>query len=180
MDTWMSSYPFSDPISGKSNQKNLGTIRSSNLCTEIMEYSSPDETAMCNLASVALSSFIWGKGMIFRSCMMSPRHSVLEACHSNICYCQIGIWCSGSHWHVYGPVKLVHVRPWSFLSYSLALLLLSLAGQRSGNSRNQTWQGCHWHDKRINKDNATDVINCLPGVTRGSIRMIPHARRGLI
>ena len=43
---------------GKSNQKNLGTIRSSNLCTEIIEYSSPDETAVCNLASLALPTFI--------------------------------------------------------------------------------------------------------------------------
>ena len=42
----------------KSNQKNLGTIKSSNLCTEIIEYSSPDETAVCNLASLALPSFI--------------------------------------------------------------------------------------------------------------------------
>lgn len=42
----------------KSNQKNLGTIKSSNLCTEIIEYSAPDETAVCNLASIALPSFI--------------------------------------------------------------------------------------------------------------------------
>jgi ribonucleoside-diphosphate reductase subunit M1 len=44
--------------SGKSNQQNLGTIKSSNLCTEIIEYSSPDETAVCNLASLALPTFI--------------------------------------------------------------------------------------------------------------------------
>jgi ribonucleoside-diphosphate reductase subunit M1 len=43
---------------GKSNQKNLGTIKSSNLCTEIIEYSSPEETAVCNLASLALPSFV--------------------------------------------------------------------------------------------------------------------------
>ena len=42
----------------KSNQKNLGTIKSSNLCTEIVEYSSPDETAVCNLASIALPTFV--------------------------------------------------------------------------------------------------------------------------
>ena len=42
----------------KSNQKNLGTIRSSNLCTEIMEYTSPDEVAVCNLASIALPMFV--------------------------------------------------------------------------------------------------------------------------
>jgi ribonucleoside-diphosphate reductase subunit M1 len=42
----------------KSNQQNLGTIKSSNLCTEIIEYSAPDETAVCNLASLALPSFV--------------------------------------------------------------------------------------------------------------------------
>lgn len=42
----------------KSNQQNLGTIKSSNLCTEIIEYSSPEETAVCNLASLALPTFI--------------------------------------------------------------------------------------------------------------------------
>jgi ribonucleotide reductase alpha subunit len=45
-------------FTGKSNQKNLGTIKSSNLCTEIMEYSAPDEVAVCNLASIALPSFV--------------------------------------------------------------------------------------------------------------------------
>ena len=45
-------------ILDKSNQKNLGTIKSSNLCTEIIEYSAPDETAVCNLASLALPTFI--------------------------------------------------------------------------------------------------------------------------
>jgi ribonucleoside-diphosphate reductase subunit M1 len=43
---------------GKSNQKNLGTIKNSNLCTEIIEYSAPDEVAVCNLASIALPTFI--------------------------------------------------------------------------------------------------------------------------
>lgn len=46
------------PTIAKSNQQNLGTIKSSNLCTEIIEYSSPDETAVCNLASIALPSFV--------------------------------------------------------------------------------------------------------------------------
>ena len=49
---------YKDAANRKSNQKNLGTIRSSNLCTEIMEYTSPDEVAVCNLASIALSMFI--------------------------------------------------------------------------------------------------------------------------
>ena len=49
---------YKDAANNKSNQKNLGTIRSSNLCTEIMEYTSPDEVAVCNLASIALPMFI--------------------------------------------------------------------------------------------------------------------------
>lgn len=46
---------FKDHCNNKSNQKNLGTIKSSNLCTEIVEYTSPDEIAVCNLASISLS-----------------------------------------------------------------------------------------------------------------------------
>lgn len=49
---------YKDHANSKSNQKNLGTIKSSNLCTEIIEYSSPDETAVCNLASIALPRFL--------------------------------------------------------------------------------------------------------------------------
>lgn len=49
---------FKDHANNKSNQKNLGTIKSSNLCTEIMEYTSKDEVAVCNLASIALPKFI--------------------------------------------------------------------------------------------------------------------------
>merc|ERR1719327_1534144 len=49
---------YKDHCNGKSNQKNLGTIRCSNLCTEIVEYTSPDEVAVCNLASVALPAFV--------------------------------------------------------------------------------------------------------------------------
>lgn len=49
---------YKDAANGKSNQKNLGTIKSSNLCTEIIEYTAPDEVAVCNLASIALPKFI--------------------------------------------------------------------------------------------------------------------------
>ncbi|MBK8490208.1 MAG: ribonucleoside-diphosphate reductase subunit alpha [Saprospirales bacterium] len=49
---------YKDAANRKSNQKNLGTIRSSNLCTEIMEYTSPDEVAVCNLASISLPKFV--------------------------------------------------------------------------------------------------------------------------
>ena len=49
---------YKDAANAKSNQQNLGTIKSSNLCTEIMEYSSPDETAVCNLGSLSLPKFV--------------------------------------------------------------------------------------------------------------------------
>ena len=49
---------YKDPANYKSNQQNLGTIKSSNLCTEILEYSSPTEQAVCNLASIALPKYI--------------------------------------------------------------------------------------------------------------------------
>jgi len=54
---------FKDAANKKSNQKNLGTIKSSNLCTEIMEYTSPDEVAVCNLASIALPMYVTQDGM---------------------------------------------------------------------------------------------------------------------
>ncbi len=53
---------YKDACNKKSNQKNLGTIRSSNLCTEIIEYTAPDEVAVCNLASLALSKYVNGVG----------------------------------------------------------------------------------------------------------------------
>jgi ribonucleoside-diphosphate reductase alpha chain len=49
---------YKDACNEKSNQKNLGTIKSSNLCTEILEYTSPDEVAVCNLASLALPRYV--------------------------------------------------------------------------------------------------------------------------
>ncbi len=53
---------YKDHANKKSNQKNLGTIKSSNLCTEIIEYTSPDEVAVCNLASLALPKFVTEDG----------------------------------------------------------------------------------------------------------------------
>ncbi|THU56379.1 hypothetical protein C4D60_Mb11t16650 [Musa balbisiana] len=58
---------FKDTCNRKSNQQNLGTIKSSNLCTEIIEYTSPTETAVCNLASIALSRFVREKGVPIES-----------------------------------------------------------------------------------------------------------------
>ena len=56
---------YKDPANKKSNQQNLGTIKSSNLCTEIIEFSSPEETAVCNLASIALPAFVVEKTFQF-------------------------------------------------------------------------------------------------------------------
>jgi len=53
---------YKDSANRKSNQKNLGTIKSSNLCTEIIEYTSKDEVAVCNLASIALPKFVTPEG----------------------------------------------------------------------------------------------------------------------
>ena len=53
---------YKDAANGKSNQQNLGTIRSSNLCTEIIEYTAKDEVAVCNLASIALPKFVTEDG----------------------------------------------------------------------------------------------------------------------
>jgi ribonucleoside-diphosphate reductase alpha subunit len=53
---------YKDAANKKSNQKHLGTIKSSNLCTEIIEYTSPDEVAVCNLASIALPKFVTEDG----------------------------------------------------------------------------------------------------------------------
>ena len=56
---------YKDAANKKSNQKNLGTIKSSNLCTEIMEYSDAEETAVCNLASIALPAFVNAETKLF-------------------------------------------------------------------------------------------------------------------
>jgi len=56
---------YKDAANLKSNQQNLGTIKSSNLCTEILEYTAPDETAVCNLGSIALPKFVDADEKIF-------------------------------------------------------------------------------------------------------------------
>lgn len=58
---------YKDTCNRKSNQQNLGTIKSSNLCTEIIEYASPTETAVCNLASIALPRYVREKGVPMES-----------------------------------------------------------------------------------------------------------------
>ncbi len=64
IETSMPYLMYKDAANRKSNQQNLGTIKSSNLCTEIIEYTSPDEIAVCNLASVSLPAFITSEGSI--------------------------------------------------------------------------------------------------------------------
>jgi ribonucleotide reductase alpha subunit len=70
---------FKDASNNKSNQQNLGTIKSSNLCTEIIEYSSPKEYAVCNLASIGLSNFV--KDGVFDYDML---HSVSKTITKNL------------------------------------------------------------------------------------------------
>lgn len=56
---------YKDACNRKSNHQHLGTIKCSNLCTEIVEYSSPEETAVCNLASISLPNFVNPKEKTF-------------------------------------------------------------------------------------------------------------------
>ncbi|MGJ8738880.1 ribonucleoside-diphosphate reductase subunit alpha [Zobellia laminariae] len=100
---------YKDAANRKSNQKNLGTIRSSNLCTEIMEYTSPDEVAVCNLASIALPMFIKNKSFdhkeLFKVTKRVTRnlnrvidrnyYPVIEAKNSNMRHRPIGLGVQG-------------------------------------------------------------------------------------
>ncbi|MDA0568095.1 MAG: ribonucleoside-diphosphate reductase subunit alpha, partial [Bacteroidetes bacterium] len=101
---------FKDAANAKSNQKNLGTIRSSNLCTEIIEYTAPDEVAVCNLASVALPKFVTSGGKfdhekLFEvtyqvtknlNCIIDRNYyPVVEARNSNMRHRPIGIGIQG-------------------------------------------------------------------------------------
>lgn len=100
---------YKDACNEKSNQKNLGTIKSSNLCTEIVEYTSPDEIAVCNLASIALPRFIndgaFDHQKLFEVTKVITRnlnrvidgnsYPVPEAKHSNMRHRPIGIGVQG-------------------------------------------------------------------------------------
>jgi ribonucleotide reductase alpha subunit len=72
---------YKDACNNKSNQKNIGTIKSSNLCTEIIEYSDDKETAVCNLASIALPSFVNAKTKIFDYAKL---HAVTKVVTNNL------------------------------------------------------------------------------------------------
>lgn len=101
---------YKDAANKKSNQKNLGTIKSSNLCTEIIEYTSPDEVAVCNLASIALPKFITEDGKfdhqkLYEITKVATRnlnkvidvnyYPVIEARNSNMRHRPIGIGVQG-------------------------------------------------------------------------------------
>ncbi|TEB40204.1 hypothetical protein FA13DRAFT_1724434 [Coprinellus micaceus] len=88
---------YKDAANRKSNQQNLGTIKSSNLCTEIIEYSSPDETAVCNLASLALPTFIKDRLVAFNLNRIIDvnYYPIPEARRSNFRHRPIGIGVQG-------------------------------------------------------------------------------------
>jgi ribonucleotide reductase alpha subunit len=68
---------YKDAANSKSNQQNLGTIKSSNLCTEIIEYSDANETAVCNLASISLPAFVCNGAFDFTE-LRRVTHTVVE------------------------------------------------------------------------------------------------------
>lgn len=101
---------YKDAANRKSNQKNLGTIKSSNLCTEIMEYTSADEVAVCNLASISLAKFVKEDGTydferLYEITRVVTRnlnkvidinyYPIKEAEHSNMRHRPIGIGVQG-------------------------------------------------------------------------------------
>jgi ribonucleoside-diphosphate reductase subunit M1 len=102
---------YKDAANRKSNQKNLGTIRSSNLCTEIIEYTAPDEVAVCNLASLALPTYVDIPNERFdfkklhevvqvvtknlNKCIEVNHYPVIEARNSNFRHRPIGLGVSG-------------------------------------------------------------------------------------
>ena len=82
---------YKDACNRKSNQQNLGTIKSSNLCTEIVEYTSPDETAVCNLASISLSSFVEDiKYSDSRKSKLTSEHIIIF-CKDDCKYCDLSV-----------------------------------------------------------------------------------------
>lgn len=101
---------YKDAANAKSNQQNLGTIKSSNLCTEIIEYTAPDETAVCNLASIALPKYVKDDGtfdhdklfeVTYQAAVNLNRiidenfYPVIEAQNSNFRHRPIGIGVQG-------------------------------------------------------------------------------------
>ena len=101
---------YKDAANAKSNQQNLGTIKSSNLCTEIIEYTAPDEVAVCNLASIALPKYVTENGTFDHDKLFEVTYQatlnlnkiidenyypVLEAKNSNLRHRPIGLGVQG-------------------------------------------------------------------------------------
>ncbi len=100
---------YKDAVNKKSNQMNLGVIRSSNLCTEIVEYTSPDEVAVCNLGSLALNQFVENDSFNFKKLYEATRvltynlnkiidknyYPIKEAKRSNMRHRPVGIGVQG-------------------------------------------------------------------------------------
>ncbi len=101
---------YKDAANAKSNQQNLGTIKSSNLCTEIIEYTAPDEVAVCNLASLALPKYVMEDGQFDHDKLFEVTYQatlnlnriidenfypVVEAQNSNLRHRPIGIGVQG-------------------------------------------------------------------------------------
>jgi ribonucleoside-diphosphate reductase alpha chain len=75
---------YKDAANKKSNQKNLGTIKSSNLCAEVLIYSSPEETGVCNLASICLPSFVNSDGQGKKSYDFEKLHEITKTITKNL------------------------------------------------------------------------------------------------
>jgi ribonucleoside-diphosphate reductase alpha subunit len=101
---------YKDAANAKSNQQNLGTIKSSNLCTEIIEYTAPDEVAVCNLASLALPKYVTEDGKFDHDKLFEVTYQatlnlnkiidenfypIEEARNSNLRHCPIGLGVQG-------------------------------------------------------------------------------------
>jgi ribonucleoside-diphosphate reductase alpha subunit len=100
---------YKDSVNEKSNQKNLGTIKSSNLCTEIVQFTAPDEISVCNLASLSLPSFVTDGGYDYKGLHAATKiltrnlneviditfYPVPEASNSNLKHRPIGLGVQG-------------------------------------------------------------------------------------
>lgn len=101
---------YKDPSNMKSNQKNLGTIKSSNLCTEIIEYSNDEETAVCNLASIGLPMFIERnekmKDLIDIDILDDEEKNVIIYSRKNCIYCKMVKYLMDTNYIEYDEINM--------------------------------------------------------------------------
>jgi hypothetical protein len=100
---------YKDSCNRKSNQQNLGTIKCSNLCTEIVEYTSPEETAVCNLASIALPRFVREQGSQVRLRDACDRYAFAGQHQPAVGQSKGRIWCISALVAQFGVVCYVLV-----------------------------------------------------------------------